>query len=58
MGMDLRGVGGEFHFYIGSWRNVLALAERYGWKPRGTQSPRIRRLRADITDDQYMAYVD
>ncbi len=56
--MDLRGAGGEFHFYIGSWHNVLALAERYGWKPRGTQSPRIRRLRADITDDQYMAYVD
>jgi hypothetical protein len=58
MGMDLRGAGGEFHFNIGSWRNVLALAEQYGWKPRGTQSPRIRRLRTDISDDQYMAYVD
>ncbi len=58
MGMDLRGAGGEFHFNIGSWRNVLALAEQYGWKPRGTQSPRIRRLRTDISDDQYLAYVD
>ena len=58
MGMDLRGAGGEFHFNIGSWRNVLALAEQYGWKPQGTQPPRIRRLRADVSDDQYMAYVD
>ncbi len=58
MGMDLRGAGGEFHFNIGSWRNVLALAEQYGWKPRGTQSPRIRRLRTNISDEQYLAYVD
>ena len=58
MGMDLRGAGGEFQFNIGSWRNVLALAEQYGWTPQGTQSPRIRRLRAGITDDQYMEYVD
>ena len=58
MGMDLRGAGGEFHFNIGSWRNLLALAEQYGWKPRGTQPPRIRRLRTGISDEQYMAYVD
>jgi hypothetical protein len=40
MGMDLHSErGGRFWFDIFSWRKILALIKRYGWKPAGTKKP-------------------
>lgn len=36
MGMDLSGGGGDFRFNMTSWRFILRLAYKYGWKPKGT----------------------
>jgi len=36
MGMDLRGVGGEFHFGSAPWNKLLQLAVAYGWEPAET----------------------
>jgi hypothetical protein len=36
MGMDLKGVGGEFWFNVIGWGQVLRLAQLYGWEPLGT----------------------
>jgi hypothetical protein len=40
MGMDLRNSAGD-EFSVGGtgWAFYLNLAERYGWKPRGTEKP-------------------
>jgi hypothetical protein len=40
MVMDLCGRGGYFRFSNTSWCKVLELADRYGWKPAGTEPGR------------------
>ena len=37
MGMDLYVAGGTERFSYGSWRMMLRLAHKYGWKPMGTE---------------------
>jgi hypothetical protein len=39
MEMDLSGSGGDFHFNIFAWEQVLKLAQMYGWEPAGTEAP-------------------
>ena len=52
MGKDLEGRGGYFRWTNSGWRNVLALAEHFGWCPSGTGPPRGIRL-AENTPNYY-----
>ena len=40
MGMDLSGAGGYHRWTNMGWRDILSLAESYGWEPIGTGPPR------------------
>jgi hypothetical protein len=40
MGMDLRGSGGDFHFNLYAWNQLMTLAYHVGkWEPAGTKPP-------------------
>lgn len=39
MGMDLRGPSGQLHLTVHQWREILMVARRFGWEPRGTVPP-------------------
>jgi hypothetical protein len=40
MGMDLSGAGGYFRWTYSGWREVMELAEEFGWVPSRTGPPR------------------
>ena len=40
MGFDLEGNSGSFRVSNSGWPEVLAIAEKYGWKPAGTNPPK------------------
>ena len=39
MGIDLCGREGGIRFNNLTWSQILKLADRYGWQPKGTEAP-------------------
>jgi hypothetical protein len=54
MGMDLSGKGGNLHYSHVNWRALLELADKYGWKPAGTEPPDSVFYHEDCTVDEEM----
>lgn len=56
---DLTNTKNEFYFSVMEWHKILELAQKYGWKPKGTSSNRIMKSFAgnwDNWDGNYFSF--
>lgn len=56
---DLTNTKSDFFFSVMEWHKILELAQKYGWKPKGTSSNRIMKSFAgnwDNWDGNYFSF--
>jgi hypothetical protein len=58
---DFTNIKSEFYFSVMEWHKILELAQKFGWKPKGTSSNRIMKSFAgnwDNWDGNYFSFAN